>query len=135
MISDRALLNEALKARKNAYSPYSEYRVGAALLCENGKVYTGCNMENASYSATLCAERSAFASAISAGERSFLAIAVVGGKEESADEAASPCGICRQVMAEFCKKDFKIILGNEDAIQIYSLSDLLPLAFSLEENK
>lgn len=133
MSTHRELLDRALNARQNAYAPYSGYRVGAALLCPNGKIYTGCNVENASYSATLCAERSAFAAAVSAGEREFIAIAVAGGKEACADEAASPCGICRQVMAEFCSKEFEIILGNEEKIQVYCLSELLPLAFQLEE--
>ena len=133
MSTHRELLDRALNARQNAYAPYSGYRVGAALLCPNGKVYTGCNVENASYSATLCAERSAFAAAVSAGERKFIAIAVAGGKEERADEAASPCGVCRQVMAEFCAKEFEIILGNEEKMQVYCLSELLPLAFQLED--
>ena len=129
----RRLLNAALAARAHAYAPYSGYRVGAALLAEDGRVFTGCNMENASYGATVCAERAAFAAAIGAGVRSFKAIAVAGGREEKADPAASPCGICRQVMAEFCRADFKIILGNEDDVKEYSLSQLLPLHFKLED--
>ena len=133
MSTHRELLDRALDARKNSYAPYSGYRVGAALLCSNGKIYTGCNMENASYSVTLCAERSAFTAAVSAGERAFVAIAVAGGKGEDADEAAPPCGVCRQVMAEFCDKEFEIILGNEENLQVYCLSELLPLAFQLEE--
>lgn len=135
---DRELLNLALEARKTSYAPYSNYRVGAALLCADGKIYTGSNVENASYSATICAERSAFAAAASAGERNFTAIAVAGGKGEKAEEAAPPCGVCRQVMAEFCKEDFKIILGNEDTFKTYCLADLLPLSFdagNLEENR
>ncbi len=128
----RTLLNQALAARENAYAPYSSYRVGAALLAEDGRVFTGCNMENASYGATLCAERNAFAAAINAGAREFKAIAIAGGKE-SADAAASPCGICRQVMAEFCTADFKIILGNEETLEEYTLEQLLPLSFRLED--
>lgn len=128
----RDLLNRALAARENAYAPYSGYRVGAALLAEDGRIFTGCNMENASYGATLCAERNAFAAAINAGARRFKAIAIAGGKE-AADAAASPCGICRQVMAEFCAADFKIILGNEETLEEYILEQLLPLSFRLED--
>ena len=132
-MTDRELLNTALIAREAAYAPYSGYFVGAALLAEDGTVYTGCNMENASYSATLCAERAAFAAAISAGARRFKSIAVAGGKGMKADEQTSPCGICRQVMVEFCDKNFNIILGNEHTLSVYSLGDLLPLSFCLEE--
>ena len=132
-MTNRELLNTALIAREAAYAPYSGYFVGAALLAEDGTVYTGCNMENASYSATLCAERAAFAAAISAGAHRFKAIAVAGGKGMKADEAASPCGVCRQVMAEFCDEKFNIILGNEQTLSVYSLGDLLPLSFSLED--
>ena len=131
-MTDRELLNIALIAREAAYAPYSEYRVGAALLAADGTVYTGCNIENASYSATLCAERAAFAAAISAGARGFKAIAVAGGKGRKADEMASPCGICRQVMAEFCGQDFAVILGNETTLSHHTLEELLPLSFALE---
>ena len=137
-MTDRELLNLALEARKTSYAPYSNYRVGAALLCADGKIYTGSNVENASYSATICAERSAFAAAVSAGERRFIAIAVAGGKGEKADEAAPPCGVCRQVMAEFCKGDLKIVLGNEDTLKTYCFAELLPLTFdaaNLEEHQ
>lgn len=129
----RDLLNKALTARENAYAPYSGYRVGAALLAEDGRSFTGCNMENASYGATLCAERNAFAAAVNAGVRKFKAIAIAGGKGEAADAAASPCGICRQVMAEFCTADFKIVLGNEETLEEYTLDELLPLSFRLED--
>ena len=132
-MNDRELLNAALIAREAAYAPYSKYRVGAALLAANGTVYTGCNIENASYSATLCAERAAFAAAVSAGAREFKAIAVAGGKGLKADVQASPCGICRQVMAEFCKEDFAVILGNETELSHYSLGELLPISFELGE--
>ncbi|MBQ6823899.1 MAG: cytidine deaminase, partial [Clostridia bacterium] len=98
-----------------------------------GAVICGSNIENASYGATLCAERSAFGGAVSGGHRCFTAIAVAGGKGEQADPQASPCGICRQVMAEFCRKDFKIILGNEKTMKCYTLAELLPLSFELEE--
>ena len=132
-MTDRELLNTALIAREAAYAPYSGYLVGAALLAEDGNVYTGCNIENASYSATLCAERAAFAAAVSAGVRRFKAIAVAGGKGRKADAMASPCGVCRQVMAEFCNEDFAVILGNETALSRYTLGELLPLSFQLEE--
>ena len=132
-MTERELLNTALIAREGAYAPYSNYLVGAALLTESGEVYTGCNMENASYSATLCAERAAFAAAIGAGARRFKAIAVAGGKGRKAEAAASPCGVCRQVMAEFCNEDFAIILGNETALSRHTLGELLPLSFALEE--
>lgn len=129
----RTLLDLAISARERAYAPYSQYKVGAALLTEKGKIYTGCNMENASYSATLCAERSAFAAAVAAGERNFKAIAVVGGKGETPDPAAPPCGVCRQVMGEFCDPDtFEIILGEE---KTFKLKELLPLSFGAEELK
>lgn len=132
-MTDRELLNTALIAREAAYAPYSAYLVGAALLAEDGTVYTGCNIENASYSATICAERAAFSAAISAGARRFKAIAVAGGKGRKADAKASPCGICRQVMAEFCGADFAVILGNETTLSRYTLGELLPLSFQLEE--
>lgn len=132
----RALLDAALAARKNAYAPYSGYRVGAALLAKDGRVFTGSNLENASYGATICAERSAFAAAVSAGVREFSAIAVAGGKGAQADPVAPPCGICRQVMAEFCAGDLAVILGDEKNLKAYSLNEILPLSFdasNLEE--
>ena len=132
-MTERELLNTALIAREAAYAPYSGFYVGAALLTENGNVYSGCNIENASFSATLCAERAAFAAAIGAGERKFAAIAICGGKGRFADETTPPCGVCRQVMAEFCTKDFKVILGNESTLKCYSLEELLPPSFGLEE--
>lgn len=131
-MTERELLNTAMIAREAAYAPYSGYRVGAALLAEDGTVYTGCNVENASYSATICAERAAFTAAISAGARKFKVIAVAGGRGLKADEAASPCGICRQVMAEFCDGDFAVILGNESTLSRHTLGELLPLSFALE---
>lgn len=129
----RSLLDRALEARAKAYAPYSGYRVGAALLAEDGRIFTGSNMENASYGATLCAERNAFSAAVHAGVRSFKAIAIAGGKGETADAVVSPCGICRQVMAEFCTADFKIVLGDEKTLTEYTLEQLLPLSFQLEE--
>lgn len=128
------LLEKAIKARENAYAPYSHYMVGAALLTKGGKVYTGCNVENASYSPTNCAERTAFFKAISEGERDFEAIAIVAGKEgESLSENCTPCGVCRQVMVEFCSPDFKIVLGTPTDVKIYTLQELVPLSFTASE--
>ena len=121
------LLELAKTAREQAYAPYSGFKVGAALLCEDGTIYTGCNVENAAYSPTLCAERLAFGKAISEGEKDFVAIAVVGGKRDGETVRCTPCGVCRQVMAEFCKPDFLIYTEGET----YTLEDLLPEGFSL----
>lgn len=120
----------ATEARKNAYAPYSDFRVGAALLTKGGKVYTGCNIENAAYTPTNCAERTAFFKAVSEGERDFEAIAIVGGKGEEPSEFCAPCGVCRQVMAEFCDPSFRVILGNVQHFCVYRLKDLFPLSFS-----
>lgn len=120
----------AEQARKMSYSPYSHYKVGAALLTSSGKIYTGCNIENAAYTSTNCAERTAFFKAVSEGERSFSAIAIAGGSNEEASNFCAPCGVCRQVMAEFCDEDFKIISGNTKTYSIVSLAELLPYAFT-----
>lgn len=118
------------EAMKNSYAPYSNYNVGAVLLCENGNIYKGCNIENASYSATNCAERTALFSAVASGERKFEAICVVGGKNGEITDYAMPCGVCRQVLAEFCDADFKVYVGvSEDDIKEYKLCDLLPYSF------
>ena len=129
------LLLEAIEARKNAYTPYSHFKVGAALLAKNGKVYRGCNIENAAYGSTMCAERTAFFKAVSEGEKDFEAIAIVGGPEGGdLRPICDPCGNCRQVMAEFCKGDFEIIFGSKKSdISVYTLEQLLPLRFRLEE--
>lgn len=126
----QALMTAAQKARENSYSPYSHFRVGAALLTKSGKVFTGCNIENAAYSATNCAERTAIFKAVSEGERDFKAIAIVGGREGETSEFCAPCGVCRQVIAEFCPKDFEIILGNEEKFEVYTLDTLLPFSFT-----
>lgn len=126
------LIESALKARENAYAPYSKYRVGAALLDKNGHVFLGCNVENASYGATICAERSAFSSAVSQGAKGFTAIAIVGGYGDNVSDFASPCGICRQVMAELCDKEFKIVLFDGKNEKAFTLNELLPQAFNLE---
>ena len=125
------LINEALLASDMAYSPYSGYCVGAALLTASGRIYTGCNIENSSYGATNCAERTAIFKAVSEGEKDFTAIAVIGHKRgEKPVEYAFPCGICRQVMAEFCKKDFKVYvaISGED-FKEFRLEELLPESF------
>ncbi len=127
----KELIKLALMARQKAYTPYSHYKVGAALLTAEGNIYTGCNIENASYGATNCAERTAFFKAVSEGEKSFCAIAIVGGKEDDEiNSYAYPCGICRQVMKEFCKDDFCILIAqSEEDFKEYQLKDLLPFGF------
>ncbi len=135
-VNYKELANLAFKASENAYSPYSEFCVGAALLCADGNVYLGCNIENSSYSATVCAERVAIQKAVSEGRRSFKAIAIVGGKNGDFSSPCYPCGVCRQVISEFCKDaDFEIILpyGNKEEpnFEKYNLSQLLPKSFSL----
>ncbi len=129
-MTDLELIKTAIEARKRAYAPYSGFLVGAALLTADGRVFTGCNIENAAFTPTNCAERTAFFKAVSEGVRAFEAIAVVGGKGEEPSEFCAPCGVCRQVMAEFCAPDFRIILGNENNQTVYTLSDLLPASFS-----
>ena len=126
------LLQRAVEARKLAYAPYSGYCVGAALLTGNGKIYSGCNIENAAFSPTNCAERTAFFKAISEGVRDFEAIAVVGGKAGAQpDELCPPCGVCRQVMMEFCDhKNFRIVLQDAaQGIKVMTLEELLPVGF------
>ena len=131
-MTEQELVKMALEARKFSYSPYSGFQVGAALLTGSGKVYTGCNIENAAFSPTNCAERTAFFKAVSEGEREFKAIAIAGGKKaEGAKEFCAPCGVCRQVMAEFCAPEkFRILLGTESLeYQEYTLAELLPQGF------
>lgn len=126
------LVKKAKEAAKHAYAPYSDFTVGAALLTKSGKVYLGCNIENASFSPTNCAERTAFYKAISDGERDFEKIAIVGGKSLDFKNFCTPCGVCRQVMSEFCNKDFTIILGkNSEELKELTLEELLPGAFTL----
>lgn len=163
-MDDKKLMETAIKAREYSYSPYSNFRVGAALLCADGSVYTGCNMENAAYTPGICAERTAIYKAVSEGKKEFLAIAIVGGPagtlksgeagkedvpgdkagpEETGKDGAlvsgaleftAPCGVCRQVMREFCDPDsFRIILGTgEEDLHSYLLRELLPLSFGPE---
>ena len=125
----RELLRAAYAVRQNAYAPYSLYRVGAAVLADDGRIYTGCNMENVAFSPSLCAERAALAAAVSAGERRFLAIAVVGGKGDTPDNVCLPCGVCRQVMAEFFPPEAEVLTGTEDAPVVHTVGELLPHTF------
>ena len=131
------LISLAKQAMQRAYAPYSGFYVGAALLCADGSVYCGCNIENAAFSPTNCAERTAFFKAVYDGHRDFTAIAVVGGKNVVIEGLCPPCGVCRQVMAEFCSPDFLIYLGNVgEAYETIRLADLLPYGFgkdNLEE--
>ena len=129
-MDNRELIKLALEARKNSYSPYSDFKVGAALLTKSGKVYTGCNIENAAFGPTVCAERTALFKAVSEGEREFVRIAVAGGKNDVPDSYAFPCGVCRQVLAEFCGADFEIIsaVSPEDSVS-RTLSEMLPDSF------
>ena len=130
IINTRALLALANEARDKSYSPYSGITVGAALLTADGKIYKGNNIENASYTPTVCAERVAFFKAISEGEKHFIAIAVAGGPAgETAKADFPPCGVCRQVMAEFCGPDFNVIWGNEEKITVRKLKEILPDSF------
>lgn len=124
------LLEKAKQARDRAYAPYSHYRVGAALLAKNGNVYPGCNVENASFGATNCAERTALFSAIADGVLDFEAIAVVGGLNETLDDSILPCGICCQALSEFCNKDFPVILTKGDSYRVLTLGDIFPYTFS-----
>ena len=135
-MNDRELIDAAARARKMSYSPYSGFAVGAALLCEDGSVFTGCNIENSAFSPTNCAERTAFFKAVSEGRRGFAKIAVVGGRADLAtpEYCCPPCGVCRQVMKEFCKPDFEIIMAKSgDEYKIMTLSELLPASFDKRE--
>ncbi len=134
-MTNRELISEAKEAREHAYAPYSHFRVGAALLTKSGKVFKGCNIENAAYSPTNCAERTAFFRAVYEGEREFEKIAIVGGAEGTdADQTCAPCGVCRQVMMEFCNPEtFQIVLtdGKDHELQL-TLKELLPYGFGPE---
>ena len=125
------LIDTAIEQLQFSYTPYSNFKVGAALLAKNGEIYTGCNIENASYTPTNCAERTAFFKAVSEGVRDFQAICIVGGKEGKLTEFPAPCGVCRQVMMEFCDpKTFQIILAvDKEQYTIYTLEELMPLGF------
>ena len=126
------LLDTAIEASGHAYTPYSHFKVGAALLTADGRIYTGCNIENASYSATNCAERTAIFKAVSEGRTDFKAIAIIGHTENEPLQFCPPCGTCRQVLAEFCEPDFEIVLMNDAReIKVSTLAELLPEHFSL----
>lgn len=130
-INEKYLIEQAIEARSHAYTPYSHFQVGAALLTKQGKVYKGCNIENAAYTPSNCAERTAIFKAVSEGEREFAAIAIVGSMEgESNTMPTGPCGVCRQVMAEFCSLDMPVIIAKSPADYItMTLGELLPLSF------
>ena len=125
------LIDTAIEQLKFSYTPYSNFKVGAALLTKSGKIYTGCNIGNASYTPTNCAERTAFFKAVSEGVRDFQAICIVGGKDGKLTEYTAPCGVCRQVMMEFCNpKTFQIILAvDKERYEIYTLEELMPFGF------
>lgn len=130
-MEDFELIQRAVSAREYSYSPYSRYRVGAALLTEDGRVYTGCNIENAAYGPSVCAERTAFWKAVSEGKREFTKIAIAGSPEGPLAQFAFPCGVCRQVMMEFCDPGaFQILIaGPRDEYEKYTLKELLPQGF------
>ena len=132
------LIFQSLEARRYAYAPYSNFRVGAALLCDDGRIFKGCNIENAAFSPSICAERTAFTKAISEGYSDFTAIAIVGAPSDSkGTDFCTPCGVCRQVMREFCQQDFRIICAKTDETgniieqKVFTLAELLPESFSL----
>ena len=133
MISNEKLVELALEARNRSYAPYSHFMVGAALLTNDGKVYQGCNIENASFSPTVCAERTAFFKFISEGDREFVKIAVVGSPEGEVDRYAAPCGVCRQVMTEFCDPEtFEIIFGiSPEKYEVHLLKEIIPYGFGI----
>ena len=131
-MTDWELMEKAQKARERAYCPYSSFAVGAALLTKSGRVYTGCNIENAAFGPTVCAERTAFFAAVAAGEREFAALAVLGGPADAPGRFTPPCGVCRQVMAEFCSPGFRILLGCPESFRSYSLEELMPLSFGAD---
>lgn len=126
------LIKKAIEMLNFSYAPYSNFHVGAALLTSESEIYTGCNIENAAYGPSNCAERTAIFKAVSEGKKEFEAIAVVGGKNGKIENFCPPCGVCRQVLAEFCKKDFEIVLAKStNEYKIMTLEQLLPESFSL----
>lgn len=130
-MTDKELFDLAVKAMEKSYSPYSGCKVGAAVLTKSGKVYTGTNIENAAFGPTVCAERVAIFKAVSEGEKDFIKIAVAGGKNGEINGIFAPCGVCRQVLREFCEDDFSLLLGESpNTFKTVTLKDLLPLSFS-----
>ena len=135
-MTDKELISLAFEAMSRAYAPYSLHKVGAALLSQSGKVYLGCNIENAAYGPTNCAERTAFFKAVSEGETKFSKIAIVGGKNGIPTDYFYPCGVCRQVMAEFCSPNFEIITAkSENDYKKSALAEMLPYGFSADKLK
>lgn len=138
-VSYEQLIENAIEARKMAYTPYSNYKVGASLLSSDNKIIKGCNIENAAYGPTNCAERTAFFKAVSEGVKEFSAIAIVGGLENETDlfsGYAFPCGVCRQVMREFCDSEFEIVVARStDDYKVYTLGELLPESFGPDNLK
>ena len=135
-MTDLELMRLAEEARKLSYCPYSHFAVGAALLTKSGKVYTGCNIESASYTPTNCAERTAVFKAVSEGEREFVTIAVIGAPEGEKGKFCAPCGVCRQVLREFCDPSaFRVILGSTEAVKSYTMEELLPASFAPSDLK
>ena len=126
----KLLVERAIESANNAYSPYSGFRVGAAVLCSDGSIYTGCNIENSSYSATVCAERVALFSAVNDGKRGFLSVAVAGGREVVGDEVCPPCGVCLQALSEFFSPESVVLLACNGGYKEYKFKELLPLGFS-----
>ena len=132
-MTDKELTLNAIAAMNNAYAPYSEFKVGAAILTNDGRVFCGCNIENAAYPAGICAERTAIASAVSSGAKEFKKIAIVGGKKGKITDYCPPCGICRQVLNEFCSEDFEILLFNGTEVKSHLLKEILPFGFGGED--
>lgn len=133
MMDYKRLMEKANDMRKMSYVPYSRFRVGAVLVTKDGKEYTGCNIENAAFSPTICAERTAFAKAVSEGEREFSCIAIVGGREGEISTLCAPCGVCRQVMSEFCDSNFEVVLGTPEKFKVFKLDEVMPFRFTGEE--
>ncbi|MBQ1788416.1 MAG: cytidine deaminase [Erysipelotrichaceae bacterium] len=126
----RGLCQKAVEMRSESYAPYSDFLVGSAILTADGKIFTGCNIENSAFGPSICAERTAIAKAVSEGYRDFAAIAIAGGKRDGGLQYCAPCGVCRQVMREFCRSDFKIYLAKSaDDYQEFTLGGLLPESF------
>ena len=132
-MTDKELIEAAISVMNNAYAPYSDFKVGAAILTKDGRVFVGCNIENAAYSAGICAERTAIGNAISSGAKEFIKIAIVGGKKGEIVDYCPPCGICRQVLSEFCGEDFEILLYNGERVKNHLLKELLPFGFGSEK--
>ena len=130
VISD--LCQKAIDMRSESYAPYSGFTVGSAVLLSDGTVYTGCNIENSAFGPSICAERTAIFKAVSEGRKDFVAIAIAGGKRDGELQYCAPCGVCRQVMREFCEDDFQIYLVAKDSIETYTLKELLPVSFKSE---